>query len=247
MKKNSNTKIFIVFGAIILVSLTIGFGIGFGIALGHEEIRTAITHSSEFLLQNAQWFLLANFIFFILSLLFFMQGKHLMLKIEDENDEIYEKADEKLGAALSYSSIFMIVSFMAFALGMGGAHLVPMVVLFVLQMILATVIQYRVVEQAKKLNPEKKGNVLDTKFTKEWLSTCDEAEKQQMGEAAYKSMATTQKAILILLVTSMLLSLLIENHFASIAIGTIWLVQTQSYMSAAKKLGKSKKNEPKPK
>lgn len=238
MKKTTNIKIFIVFGAIILVSLILGFGVGLGIAIGDEKILDVIKNSSEFLLQNAQWFLVANFIFFFLSIIFLMQEKRLVLKIENENDEIYEKADAQLGASLSCSSIFMIVSFMTFSLGMGGPHIVPMVAIFLIQMLLATIIQYIVVEQTKKLNPEKKGNLLDTKFQKDWLSTCDEAETQKMGEAAYKSMVATQKTILILMVTSMILSLIIDNQFASIAIGTIWLVQTQSYLRAGKKLEK---------
>jgi len=35
------------------------------------------------------------------------------------------------------------------------------------------------------LNPEKQGSVYDVKFSKKWFASCDEAEKQKIGEASY--------------------------------------------------------------
>lgn len=242
MKKKSNRKIFIVFGIIILVSFIFGIGIGIGVEIGHDAISSILENVSEFLTQNAQWFLVANFVFLALSIIFLVQGKRLALKIDDENDEIYEKTDEKLTNALNFSNILTILAFIFFAVGITGHYILYTVVIFLFQVFAVVFIQYLAVEQAKKLCPEKKGNILDTKFQKEWLSTCDEAEKQRLGEAAYKSMATTQSTILVFMLIAMLLSLVSNNQFASIAIGIIWLIQTQSFVSVARKLGKRKKD-----
>ena len=45
--------------------------------------------------------------------------------------------------------------------------------------------QKTMVNLLKELNPEKQGSVYDTKFHKKWLESCDEAEKQKIGEASY--------------------------------------------------------------
>lgn len=47
--------------------------------------------------------------------------------------------------------------------------------------------QKTAVDLMKTLNPEKRGSVLDVNFQKQWMASCDEAERQRAGEAAYAS------------------------------------------------------------
>ena len=41
--------------------------------------------------------------------------------------------------------------------------------------------------------PEKKGNVFDVKFQKDWYESCDELEKLQIGNACYKTFKCINK------------------------------------------------------
>lgn len=188
-----------------------------------------------FLIQNAQWFYIANFILLFFGILFFMQGKKLVSKIGDENDEIYDKADEKLDASIHCINIFFALPFVFFAAAESGSHNV--VGIFLFQVVSGAIIQYLAVEQVKKLAPNRKGNA----FTqKKWLDSQDERVKQIMGAAALKSMITMQIAMVILLCASIILSLIMDTLFIAIVIGILWIVQNQSFMNMGRKLEKRK-------
>lgn len=41
------------------------------------------------------------------------------------------------------------------------------------------------VKATKTIHPEKRDNVFDTKFQKDWFQSCDEAEQQKIGQCSY--------------------------------------------------------------
>lgn len=49
------------------------------------------------------------------------------------------------------------------------------------------IIQAKVVNMYKEMNPEKQGSVYAMDFGKQWEKSCDEAEKIQIYKAAFKS------------------------------------------------------------
>ena len=51
-----------------------------------------------------------------------------------------------------------------------------------------------IVELEKKLNPEKKGDVIETNFSKKWEDSCDEAQKMIIYEAGYRAYRAGMKA-----------------------------------------------------
>ena len=52
----------------------------------------------------------------------------------------------------------------------------------------------------QRVYPEKKGDPASRKFQKEWLESCDEAERAMIYQSAYKSYMTANKTIPLLLV-----------------------------------------------
>ena len=58
---------------------------------------------------------------------------------------------------------------------------------FILGLVVVIVMQQKIVDLTKKINPEKKGSVYDMKFAKKWMESCDENEQRQIGQAAYKA------------------------------------------------------------
>ena len=71
------------------------------------------------------------------------------------------------------------------------------------------VLQGFVVDLVRRLNPEKQGNVYDVKFRKKWLSSCDEAERQQIGQAAYVSFTVSNYTGLLVWVAMLVINTLI--------------------------------------
>ena len=60
----------------------------------------------------------------------------------------------------------------------------------------ATVLQQKVVDLTKKINPEKRGSVYDMQFQKKWMDSCDESEQRQTGQACYKAYLAATKVCL---------------------------------------------------
>lgn len=58
---------------------------------------------------------------------------------------------------------------------------------FLLTLYLTAVLQQKLVDATKRLNPEKHGSVYDTKFQEKWMESCDEAEKAVIGQCALKA------------------------------------------------------------
>ena len=48
-----------------------------------------------------------------------------------------------------------------------------------------SVLQQKIVDLERRINPEKRGSVYDMKFQKTWMDSCDEAERAQIGQACY--------------------------------------------------------------
>ena len=53
------------------------------------------------------------------------------------------------------------------------------------------VLQQKVVDLEKEINPEKRGSVYECRFQKTWMDSCDESEQRQIGLAAYKAQKVT--------------------------------------------------------
>ena len=85
----------------------------------------------------------------------------------------------------------------------------------------------------KKLNPEKKGNILDMRFRKEWIESCDEAERMNIYRSAYD----VYKLMSNLFIYAWLLTFIVSaatktGLFAMIMVAALWLIQTCAYFRA---------------
>ena len=110
----------------------------------------------------------------------------------DEDDEAFETANRRLSLSMAFSG--------------GGdalddAHLLPcgarrhpvgkrrsrlaVVPLMIAELAWSYGLQAVVVRAMQRLAPEKRGNVFDLRFQKDWYASCDEAERQRIGECGY--------------------------------------------------------------
>ena len=99
--------------------------------------------------------------------------------------------------------------------------------------------QIRYVRVIQKIYPDKKGDPTSLKFQKQWLESCDEAEKRQIGQASYKASSTATKFCpffwAILFIGNMIFN---YGLLPSTVVLIIWGVLQMSYMLEALKLGK---------
>ena len=103
--------------------------------------------------------------------------------------------------------------------------------------------QIRYVRVIQKIYPDKKGDPTSLKFPKQWLESCDEAEKEMVYQSAYKAYMALGKMIQILLCATMILHLVFHTGIlAVIVVGVIYLTMTLTYHRSCVSLQKAKLN-----
>ena len=104
------------------------------------------------------------------------------------------------------------------------------------------VLQQKLVDLEKQINPEKQGSVYDIKFNKKWMDSCDEREQLIIYKSAYQSYRFTSTFCLILSIVVMLGSIPFGyGPLPACIVLLVWLVMMLSYCIAAMRLEKHKK------
>ena len=246
--KKDNRKALPKYLLILLVAAVFGGVLGFAAGwVGHdnisEVIAAAVTNS---LTVAAPWALLATSVVSLAMILWLYWGaRGLFTTWDGEDDDVMDRADEKLNWALLITAAQLVLDMFFFGVAEnGGSPLGGIVgfVSFVVSVFLLIFAQQKLVDLARKMNPEKKGSVYDTKFRKKWLESCDEAEQKQIGQAAYKAYNVVSTACPILWAALLMLSFAFNFSplMPTFIVCFIWLLLQVSYCLETIRLGKRK-------
>lgn len=144
---------------------------------------------------------------FIISLAFpfrfYCKSKSIYKNGDKEDDELISAVDRTLGKSTITLSILSILSLIPFAIWFhnfavslktdalfesSNISTLWFTYFIIFAVIIFNFVLYRaVVQLVKKINPEKKGEVLSLKFSKDWESTLDEAEKMIVYKVSRKA------------------------------------------------------------
>lgn len=164
----------------------------------------------------------------------------------NEDDDIIDKIELRLSYILLLTSVNMILGFFFFGIGStlsvfdnihyglsGNFSIINFICLlvgFILCIASSTLIQKKIINLEKEINPLLKGSVYDVKFSKKWLDSCDEAIKLGIYKSAYKAYISVSTTCVILWVICVIGYDIWDFGIAPMVIVTIiWLVQTISY------------------
>ena len=101
--------------------------------------------------------------------------------------------------------------------------------------------QQRVVDLTRRINPEKQGSVYDLRFQKKWLASCDEAERQRIGQAAYSSFLVTSRTAMVVWIVMVLVNLHLPiGPLPVLAALVPWGVGQISYLVTCLKMERSR-------
>lgn len=251
-EKKANKKTFWKFVALMVASMAIGAVLGVGMVSFEGGIAAAVLGASAWLQWAAPWLLLASTVVLLAGegvALRLGKRKAALVDPDADVDDPYQAAEKTLDWALQFGNWYQVLSYTLFGVAvtagiqaMQPLALVMVLVVFFVGMLANIALQGAVVNAVKNIYPEKRGNVLDTKFQKDWMNSCDEAEQQMIGKAALKSMRSTAHAIIALFFAAMLLSFFgLVQPLVPIALGAVWLVQTTSYMAEARRIERAHK------
>lgn len=138
----------------------------------------------------------------------YAKAKGLYKAWDGEDEDTIDDAEEKLSWGLLMSAVALLCDLFFFSVAVvyAGSPVAmgAFIVEFFVGVGVATVLQQKVVDLTKKINPEKRGSVYDMKFQKKWMDSCDEAERRQIGQAAVRSYQAVTKVCLWLWVALMI-------------------------------------------
>lgn len=196
----SSARVYIIFVAIMLVCLGVGFLTGTGVARYKDELSALdMTAAARYaanvlpiLFAITQGAICAFGIFSYRSI-----RRNADAWDGESEDEIYD-IEIRISKASILSVIGMMLSFIMFPLcvaadeaseltGMWRANVSTLVL--ILTLVWFACMQDLLVKLEKKLNPEKRGNALDLKFRRDWEESSDEGERILEGKAARKAFA----------------------------------------------------------
>lgn len=140
--------------------------------------------------------LVMNTISIIIGTILLVGAKKHIKAWDGENEEEYEVIDKKLSVVGVLINIIFILSYFFFGAGFefvlkdeyyGIIKWVCYFAGFIVALAGNMIIQAKIVNLYKEMNPEKQGSVYAMDFSKQWEKSCDEAERMQIYKAAFKS------------------------------------------------------------
>ncbi len=245
--KDEKKRAFPKFLLLILVSGLIGGVLGFFLELSRSQgLPDAISGTIQRLMPAAaRWGIpVTLLVLYLPALLIYFRCKSKYTSWDGEDEDLAEQIEQSLSWGLLLSGLAMILSL--FFLGAGLVYLVGQPIQLIvnagallLSLLLVTVLQQKIVELTKMMNPEKRGSVYDLNFKKKWMDSCDEAEQKQIGQAAYHAFQFTSNFCAALYVLLFFSHIMFETGILPIfLVLLIWGVMLTSYTLECMRLSK---------
>ncbi len=251
--KKEDKKAFKSFVIMMVISAIVGAVVGGGSIYLQKNIGDNL---SDFLLNALMMItpyasLVLSILVIIVSVVIYNNSRK-KLKLwnqSDEQEEIIDNIEEKLSYVLLFASVNLIMGFFFFGAGMAllsedsYIKVVSFFVGFIVCVVSTILIQNKVVNLEKEINPLLNGSVYDFKFTQKWIDSCDEAIKLNIYKSSFKAYKSVTNTCLILWIVCVLGYNFFDFGIMPLVMVTIiWLVQTVSYCIESIKCSKNKIN-----
>ena len=249
--KKEDKKLKKTFFLIMALALVGGFFSGFSAALIADIFEGGLDRFivlvRDFFIENASRLgLLLGLVTVAIVTVIYKRNSKRFAEWDGEDEELFESMDGELSIAvliLNISTIlFMILLAISSikAISLTWENVSIYLAAIVVNLVVETIANNRIVNLAKELNPEKKGSTYDMKFQKKWFDSCDEAEKMSIykaSHAAYKAVITTCTVLWFICLFCM--TLFKCGLMPVVLVGVIWMVATVSYCVEGIRLSKN--------
>lgn len=238
------------FVAVLIVALFAGGALGTAVTwiMENPSRDEIIRHLGVALGTCSPWAVLCALLFWAGSMVCYRRGKAAFASWDGEDEDALEPAEHLLSWSILWTTASQFFAFAVFSvvvslIPLGYADYIALLaaivgLLAVTFLVLFT--QQRVVDLTRRINPEKQGSVYDFKFQKKWLASCDEAERQRIGQAAYSSFLVTSRTSMIVWIAMVLVNLYLPiGPLPVLAALVPWGVGQISYLAACLKMERS--------
>lgn len=245
--KKDNRKNFPKFLLMLLGSMLIGGLIGFfsGMTSSSNLPETITKAIQDFLTASLPWLFAILSAGFLIPCFFWVhKAKALACSWDGEDEELPDQVDQILNRCMLLLTILTplaLFSLPASVKLLKGPLCLVVVCEFLFVFALSIFAQKAIVDLTRTLNPEKNGSIFDSHFQKAWISSCDENERRQIGEAAFSAFNATNKVCmglwLLLVVGGVIFN---AGLLASFIVLLVWGVLQVSYVVSCIKQSRRK-------
>ncbi len=222
----------------VIIGALLGGGFTlFLIAFSENGLPDFLTKTIDFLKFNSAYlYLFLLVVIYIPSLLLYLKSRKMFIKFDKLTDEEIEDSERTtyhlFDIALTCNASFGILNLIVF--GITFAHQMNykwvIVLLFLLNSILSSATEVTAFRFVQKLDPRLKGDPSTLSFAKDYMNSCDEAEKFKIYQAGFNAFQTTKWLSFILLMLTILTNFVFETGAYPIVLtGLIILVCNFTY------------------
>lgn len=173
------------------------------------------------------------------------KGKKEFAEYGFDNEDMLEKIDKRLNMGIFLTGSLLLVDYFLFSAHIlavvkdiyrNGIAFLISIVGFIVSMILSIVLQQKIVDFVKEMNPEKKGSVYDVKFHNKWMDTCDEAEQLMIYRVSYRVYKKVNSFCMTLFILLFFISMIFQTGLFPIAVvlGILFYSNVVYMLEAAK-------------
>lgn len=238
------------FVAILIVALFAGGALGTAVTwiMENPSRDEVIRHLGVALGACSPWVVLCALLFWAGSVVCYRRAKAAFASWNGEDEDVLESTEHLLSWSILWATASQFFAFGAFSvvvslIPLGYADYLSLLAAIVGLLVVTFLVllsQQRVVDLTRRINPEKQGSVYDLKFQKKWLASCDEAERQRIGQAAYSSFLVTSRTAMVVWIAMVLVNLYLPIGPLPVLAALIpWGVGQISYLAACLKMERS--------
>lgn len=243
VNKKSNLKIYIIFAVMILASLLGGFLAG-RLAAVNKDTLDGINWdhiwriTADMLPIVYGVLMLATF---VVSFVMYGKIKRMIRGWDGENEDVIVDIESRITTASYLPCVIVFVGLVLFPVciyavdrtysdGRGTFLTVLSELVFLISMTLYCVVEKLVIDEEKKLNPEKSGNIFDMHFRRDWENTSDEAELIMIAKSSKKGFMTGINAGFVMwILTFMSMFAFDTGVMPIVAVGLVLIVMYVAY------------------
>lgn len=250
-KKNSGTKNLVIFIAIMIGSMILGFCVGAAIAYLKKngvDFDGMTEYVRGYVMGVLPWFYIGiSVVAAGLSIGIYILYSRRAAEWDGEDEDKIAQIEEGLGVPVGIANAMTIINCLLFSMHVwdslcadetpGGGYKALGIAVFLLNYIWIVAVSRLTVELEKKINPEKKGDILEMNFQRKWEESCDEAQRNIIYEAGFRAYrAGTKACTTIWLVTFIAMFMFDTGLLPVFVVCIIWFVMLISYTVESGKL-----------
>lgn len=193
------------------------------------------------ILSNTVWIqIILSAICSCMSVKYYLDAKKLYMSLDEEDETKIKVVKDKESNSLILSNLNIVLNLILFGVGIGhypryGFAFITCAVLIAVS-VQTSITQCKVVQLIKRDNPMKKGDPMDFSFEKEWLNTCDEAEKLQIYKSAYKTYILQKYVLMVCIIIALLAKMFFQTgNFPIVLTGVLLGINIIAYCVYSKK------------